>query len=182
MRKLKYCASPCGIRDWNSKIASSAWSYRARIDPKLHRTFESIEAGHVDQALVDLSGGIGSRIDMSKDPFKQQTRNGVLFKQLLAYKQAGFLLGAGSPAGSDSEANASASGIVQGHAYAILSVEEVDDVQLLRLRNPWGRKEWTGDWSDKSPLGRGSSMESINVILMIQMDYESTRKSLNTQP
>ena len=69
----------------------------------------------MDQALVDLSGGIGSRIDMSKDPYKQQTRNGVLFKQLLQYRNSGFLLGAGSPAGSDSEANASPSGIVQGH-------------------------------------------------------------------
>lgn len=87
---------------------------------------------------------------MSKDPSKQQTLNGVLFKQLLSYKESGFLLGAGSPAGSDSEANASTSGIVQGHAYAILDVQEVDDVQLIRLRNPWGRKEWTGDWSDNS--------------------------------
>jgi hypothetical protein len=101
---------------------------------------------------VDLSGGVGQRIDMSKDPYKQQTRNGVLFKQLLGYKNSGYLLGAGSPAGSDSEANASASGIVQGHAYAILDVQEVDDIQLLRLRNPWGRKEWTGDWSDNSDL------------------------------
>jgi hypothetical protein len=117
---------------------------------KLHRTYEAIESGFVDQALVDLSGGIGSRIDMSKEPAKSQSRTGQLFHQLLQYRQAGFLLGAGSPAGSDSESNASPSGIVQGHAYSILDVQEVDGFQLIRLRNPWGRKEWTGDWSDNS--------------------------------
>jgi hypothetical protein len=93
---------------------------RSHSAPLAFRTYEAIESGFVDQALVDLSGGIGSRLDMSKDPYKQQTRNGVLFKQLLQYRQMGFLLGAGSPAGSDSESNASPSGIVQGHAYAIL--------------------------------------------------------------
>lgn len=59
-------------------------------------------------------------------------------------------MGAGTPSGSDSEANASPSGIVQGHAYSILDVQEADEFKLIQLRNPWGRKEWTGDFSDKS--------------------------------
>eukprot|EP00456_Euglypha_rotunda_P055207 TRINITY_DN44838_c0_g1_i5.p1 TRINITY_DN44838_c0_g1~~TRINITY_DN44838_c0_g1_i5.p1 ORF type:complete len:111 (-),score=18.12 TRINITY_DN44838_c0_g1_i5:10-303(-) len=61
-------------------------------------------------------------------------------------------MGAGTPAGSDAESNASASGIVQGHAYALLKVVECDNHRLVQLRNPWGRKEWNGDWSDKSTL------------------------------
>jgi len=59
-------------------------------------------------------------------------------------------MGAGSPAGSDSEASASALGIVQGHAYAILAVKPADNYRLIQLRNPWGRKEWQGDFGDKS--------------------------------
>jgi hypothetical protein len=85
------------------------------------RTYEAIESGFVDQALVDLSGGIGTRLDLSKDSLlQQQARNGTLFKQLFQYRKMGYLLGAGSPAGSDSIEHASPSGIVQGHAYAIL--------------------------------------------------------------
>lgn len=48
------------------------------------------------------------------------------------------------------------SGIVRGHAFSILSVHEFDNQgqteKLLQLRNPWGRQEWNGEWSDKSPL------------------------------
>jgi hypothetical protein len=39
---------------------------------------------------------------------------------LLRFKQEGFLLGAGSPSGSD--VHISSSGIVQGHAYSLLQV------------------------------------------------------------
>jgi calpain-15 len=46
-------------------------------------------------------------------------------------------------------------GLVSDHAYAIISVTEIETknegkVKLLKLRNPWGHKEWMGDWSDKS--------------------------------
>lgn len=44
--------------------------------------------------------------------------------------------------------------IVAYHAYSILGAYEVEVegevVNLLKLRNPWGYKEWTGDWGDDS--------------------------------
>jgi hypothetical protein len=58
-------------------------------------------------------------------------------------------MGAGSNHGSDS--NTSAMGIVQGHAYSILDVLDLDGAKLIQLRNPWGNEvEWRGQWSDKS--------------------------------
>merc|ERR1712107_96048 len=46
-------------------------------------------------------------------------------------------------------------GIVQGHAYSLISVKtNVCDsgINLLCLRNPWGSDEWSGDWGDDSDL------------------------------
>jgi hypothetical protein len=47
-------------------------------------------------------------------------------------------------------------GLVVGHAYSLLAVEEFDTVRLVKLRNPHGRgspdhsTEWNGRWSDES--------------------------------
>jgi calpain-15 len=46
-------------------------------------------------------------------------------------------------------------GLVSSHCYSVIWADEVDTeeeglVRLLKLRNPWGHKEWQGDWSDKS--------------------------------
>ena len=48
-------------------------------------------------------------------------------------------------------------GLIKNHAYTLIDTEEIEDdegkkVRLVQLRNPWGFKEWNGDWSDESPL------------------------------
>lgn len=45
------------------------------------------------------------------------------------------------------------SGLIKGHAYSITGISTVSvrgkEVHLVRIRNPWGQKEWNGDWSDQ---------------------------------
>uniref|UniRef100_A0A7S3KEW9 Calpain catalytic domain-containing protein n=1 Tax=Euplotes crassus TaxID=5936 RepID=A0A7S3KEW9_EUPCR len=47
-------------------------------------------------------------------------------------------------------------GILSRHAYGLLDVftiesqENGEEFKLLRIRNPWGKTEWVGDWSDNS--------------------------------
>ena len=43
-------------------------------------------------------------------------------------------------------------GLVPGHAYSIIEAKEGLGVKLLKIRNPWGKYEWDGDWSDESDL------------------------------
>ena len=59
-------------------------------------------------------------------------------------------MGAGSPEHERGDSAVSEMGIVQGHAYAILDVRQIDNEKLIKLKNPHGEHgvEWNGDWSD----------------------------------
>ena len=57
---------------------------------------------------------------MTQETSQLDLASGRLWYQLQQFKQEGFLLGAGSPSGSD--VHVSSSGIVQGHAYSLLQV------------------------------------------------------------
>lgn len=58
-------------------------------------------------------------------------------------------------------------GIVSGHAYSLIDLYEFEhegeNVRLCKLRNPWGHKEWAGDWSDDSDKWTPELKERFNV-------------------
>lgn len=74
--------------------------------------------------------------------------SGKLWRDMLRWKEYGYLMGCGAK--GDSDCNKSDLGIVEAHAYSILDVREVSAVRILMLRNPWGQGEWKGEWSDES--------------------------------
>eukprot|EP00494_Astrolonche_serrata_P023274 UN23532 len=37
------------------------------------------------------------------------------------------------------------------------------NVKLVKLRNPWGKGEWTGDWSDSSKLWTPELKRQVNL-------------------
>ncbi|KAK8446135.1 hypothetical protein SEVIR_9G438700v4 [Setaria viridis] len=145
------CESPGKPAFATSKKQNELWvSILEKAYAKLHGSYEALEGGLVQDALVDLTGGAGEEIDMRSPQAQIDLASGRLWSQLLYFKQEGFLLGAGSPSGSD--VHVSSSGIVQGHAYSILQVREVDGHKLIQIRNPWANEvEWNGPWSDSSP-------------------------------
>jgi len=103
-----------------SKQRDELWvSLLEKAYAKLFSSYAAIEGGHVDEALVDLTGGVGgenlSLAEEGRDPDR-------LWSRLTGFVHAGYLLGAGSPAGTDTDV--SAEGIVQGHAYSCLRVAE----------------------------------------------------------
>jgi hypothetical protein len=115
---------------------------------KLHGDYDSIAAGKVQFALADLTGGFPEEVKLET----AQNNPDNLWKKMLKNQQLGYLMGAGSPENPRGDAAISENGIVQGHAYAITNVVELENERLIQLKNPHGQfgAEWNKDWSDSS--------------------------------
>ncbi|KAL1526665.1 hypothetical protein AB1Y20_015369 [Prymnesium parvum] len=67
---------------------------------------------------------------------------------------------------NDAEGN----GLLRGHAYGLEQLKEVAGRRLLRLRNPWGRGEWNGPWSD----GAEEWTDELQALLDYDFDDDGT--------
>lgn len=116
---------------------------------KLYGSYSAIEGGLVEKALESLTNGAPLRLDFRDKEVEQQYNTGELWSKMVFWKEKNYLMGCGSPSGSDTDV--SSLGIVQGHAYSILDIALIDGHKLVQLRNPWGNStEWKGAWGDHS--------------------------------
>ncbi|XP_043998086.1 calpain-A-like [Gambusia affinis] len=136
---------------------------------KVCGSYEDMDAGNPVEALVDFTGGFHMCVKLSERPAD-------LWELMCRADQTKSLMGCGTPQGETSENTVLPNGLVQGHAYAVTGVKEVlssgKAERLVRLWNPWGKREWNGDWSDESPLWETVSPQERKTCLLKRDDGE----------
>ncbi|XP_030400194.1 calpain-12 [Gopherus evgoodei] len=120
---------------------------------KLNGSYEAMNGGYMNEAFVDFTGGVG-------ETYQLKMPNPELFKVIRTALTKRSLMGAHIKITRQEDMEGhTPEGLVKGHAYSITGVHKLDHrgkkLKLLRLRNPWGKVEWNGRWSDRSPLWAG---------------------------
>ncbi|XP_039235461.1 calpain-9 isoform X2 [Pipra filicauda] len=114
---------------------------------KLNGSYEALKGGSTIEAMEDFTGGIGEMYDVKAAPDNFYE---ILEKALKRGSMVGCSIDTSSAAESEAR---TPFGLIKGHAYSVTGIEEVSyrgqQVQLIRIRNPWGQVEWNGPWSDK---------------------------------
>ena len=169
----KYSKKPAFNRSKSSELwvilLEKAWA-------KVHGGYMNIAAGLTREALRDLTGA--SAITY----FTSQKRE-ELWEKLVEANASKHIMTAGSDdLNNGSDSYIEKIGIAGSHAYSLLEVYEIEKLRdgrykvltpaeskqgmrierLVKLRNPWGKGEWKGDWSDSSYLWTAELKQQLN--------------------
>ncbi|XP_004388197.1 calpain-12 [Trichechus manatus latirostris] len=134
---------------------------------KLHGSYEVMRGGHMNEAFVDFTGGVGEVLHLGQNiPGLFTTLRHALAKESLV----------GATALSNRGEYRTEHGLVKGHAYSVTGTHKVSlcftKVRLLRLRNPWGCVEWNGAWSDSCPRWDTMPAEWRDALMVKKKDGE----------
>ncbi|XP_075448777.1 calpain-5 [Ascaphus truei] len=154
--ELIYCHSNAKNEMWCA-LVEKAYA-------KLAGCYEALDGGNTADALVDFTGGVSEPIELSEEDYvTDENKRNDLFERVLKVHSRGGLISCSIKANSAADMEARlACGLVKGHAYAVTDVRKVrlghgllaffksEKLDMIRMRNPWGEREWNGAWSDSS--------------------------------
>ncbi|XP_021367799.1 calpain-1 catalytic subunit-like [Mizuhopecten yessoensis] len=104
-------------------------------------SYEAVTGGLTADSFIALTAGVPEMIDIAKG----QTSGDSLFNRIANALRSGAMVACTVPEKHDNH-----KGLVGGHAYSLTGTAVGNGTRLIRVRNPWGKHEWTGPWSDGS--------------------------------
>nr|XP_014348555.1 PREDICTED: calpain-6 [Latimeria chalumnae] len=151
--KLIYC---------HSKSANEFWSaLLEKAYAKLAGCYEALDGGSAADALVDFTGGLAESVRLDEKHKENMADQLKMFEELLKIYDRGGLISCSISVSSPREIESlTPMGLVRGHAYSVTAVQKVrlgesflsffktEKLFMLRMRNPWGKREWKGAWGD----------------------------------
>lgn len=112
--------------------------------------YPSIEGGLMSEGMSFLHGGRGyfaSSKDIVPLLLSCELTMDDLFNDLRVLYDTGY--GIFTAWERDMFSDTKEKGLVDGHAYSILDFKCVEGEWIVKLKNPWGKFEWNGKYSDK---------------------------------
>ncbi|KAK5629104.1 hypothetical protein RRF57_004819 [Xylaria bambusicola] len=122
---------------------------------KAHGDYQAIEGGFTGEGIEDLTGGVTTEL-YSTDILDKE----YFWKEELMKVNDEFLFGCST--GMWGATWGERKGIVELHAYSVMRAVEIDGQRLVLLKNPWGKYEWTGPWSDGSKEWTAEWLTKLN--------------------
>ena len=129
-------------------------SFLEKAYAKMFKCYEELNGGKMQEGLVDLAGGVTEKVNLKQVLGEGQqpaaahaAKAAELWRTIKQNYQTGYVMGCALN-DKKSKVEMSPEGIVVNHAYGILSVREIQGLKLIRIRNPWGKGEWRGAFSD----------------------------------
>ncbi|XP_030066111.1 calpain-6 [Microcaecilia unicolor] len=191
--ELIYCHSNVKNEFW-SALLEKAYA-------KLFGSYEALNGGNTGDAMVDFSGAVTEHLDLTRGKYREDViEQTKLFEDLLKVHNRGGLISCSIQLVSSADMEAVTDmGLVKGHAYSVTAVKKLqlgqrslcssksEKLFMIRMRNPWGNREWRGAWCDESEeWNRVSQSERKRIGLTVANDgefwmtFEDWCKNFNT--
>lgn len=122
---------------------------------KAHGDYSAIEGGFTGEGIEDLTGGVTTEI-YTADILDRE----AFWRDELMQVNKEFLFGCST--GIWGRGRESQGGILALHAYSVMRAVEAEGERLVLLKNPWGKGEWKGPWSDGSKEWTSEWLQRLN--------------------